>query len=498
MNSLVITSTTRLTSRIACYSNQNLSRCTPILSSLRSLLTATETRPLEAIPLFSDVLTATRKHVCEPRKDIRKHLQSMLPASQDDLPQRSMRDSILEVRLPIASCPDAKYKSYVGGLRLGRLLHDMDHFAVCVLYKHILNPLQLDPSCLSAHALVTKRMDHLHLRQKIRDDQDVILYGHVTYVSKSTAEVGVRMEQVGPDNERTHVCEARFVLSSRAAFSPLSNAAFLNKLTLNSPEEQHLFKQGKKSIADRAKKEQDSLFQIPPNDVEGALIHKMFLSTIDHEARSFSARTKPIDGLWMTDHKLKSVMLCEPQYKNDYGKVFGGVIMEKCVDLAFSNTWVYTGLGSAPVCMHIDDVVFHWPVSVGDLLYFHSQVVFTHENKVQTRVSAEVKDRKSHNLKLTNVMQITWELPEKVPSVIPKYYHESMMFLTGRRHFLFSLENCGLLQKGSATTKVKEATEFVPQWYCDECDTSEEGGNHELFMNAETTNKIRDREHGAM
>ena len=64
--------------------------------------------------------------------------------------------------------------------------------------------------------------------------------------------------------------------------------------------------------------------------------------------------------------------------------------------------------------MHIDDVVFHWPVSVGDLLYFHSQVVFTHENKVQTRVSAEVKDRKSHNLKLTNVMQITWELPEKV------------------------------------------------------------------------------------
>ena len=40
-------------------------------------------------------------------------------------------------------------------------------------------------------------------------------------------------------------------------------------------------------------------------------------------------------------------------------------------------------------------------------------------------------------------------------------------------HLFFSLENCGLLQKGSATTKVKEATEFVPQWYCDEWDTSE-------------------------
>ena len=58
--------------------------------------------------------------------------------------------------------------------------------------------------------------------------------------------------------------------------------------------------------------------------------------------------------------------------------------MEKCVDLAFTNTWVYTGAGAAPLCSHVDDVVFLKSVEIGDLLYFHSQVVFTHENKVNT------------------------------------------------------------------------------------------------------------------
>ena len=45
-------------------------------------------------------------------------------------------------------CADVrlKYKSTIGGARLGKLLQDMDHFAAVVLYKHILNPLQVELS----------------------------------------------------------------------------------------------------------------------------------------------------------------------------------------------------------------------------------------------------------------------------------------------------------------------------------------------------------------
>ena len=40
--------------------------------------------------------------------------------------------------------------------------------------------------------------------------------------------------------------------------------------------------------------------------------------------------------------------------------------------------------------MHMDDILFKAPVEVGNLLYFNSQICFTQDNYVQTRVSAEV------------------------------------------------------------------------------------------------------------
>ena len=137
--------------------------------------------------------------------------------------------------------------------------------------------------------------------------------------------------------------------------------------------------------------------------------------------------------------------------------------MEKCLDLAFTNTWVYTGAAEVPVCTHIDDVIFLKAVEIGDLLYFHSQVVFTHENNVQTRVSAaEVLDRETKRLKLTNVLQVTFKLPSTVPHIVPQSYHEAMAYPTGRRHFLISLENEGLLMKGEVEEQTMEASALSP------------------------------------
>ena len=50
------------------------------------------------------------------------------------------------------------------------------------------------------------RLPYFHLRS----DRDIVLVGHVTYVGKSSAEVGIRMEQDdGETGNRKHVCEAR-------------------------------------------------------------------------------------------------------------------------------------------------------------------------------------------------------------------------------------------------------------------------------------------------
>ena len=328
----------------------------------------------------------------------------------------------------------------------------MDNFAAVVVYKHISNPLQLAKG-LTAHAVVTARMDHLHLREILRNDADIRLVGHVTWVGSSSAEVGINMEQQDDGGSWKQMFEARFVMVARDAATGTKSAP-INPLVFNTQEEKNLFKLGEKNIALRDKAARDCLFKEPPSKLENDIIHNMFLSTVDHKVRSFSARVKPENGKWMAESKLKSVMLCEPEQKNDYNKIFGGHIMEKCMDLALVNTWVYAGTDKVPVCTHIDDVIFKKAVEIGDLLYFHSQVVFTHGNMVQTRVSAEVMNRETKSLKLTNVLQVTWELPSVVPHIVPQTYSETMAYLTGRRHFLMSRKKEGLLQEEVLTEDV--------------------------------------------
>jgi len=89
----------------------------------------------------------------------------------------------------------------------------------------------------------------------------------------------------------------------------------------------------------------------------------------------------------------------------------------------------------------MDDISFEAPVEVGSLLYFNSQISFVHDQYVQVRVSAEVLDPHTGDMKVTNVFHYTFELRKGKPRmIIPKTYHESMMYLNSRRHFLNSLE----------------------------------------------------------
>ena len=53
-----------------------------------------------------------------------------------------------------------------------------------------------------------------------------------------------------------------------------------------------------------------------------------------------------------------------------------------------------------------------------------------------------MKNKIDKNLKLTNVLQITWELPERVPAVVPKSYHEAMAYLTGDFTHIFEIVVC--------------------------------------------------------
>ena len=156
-----------------------------------------------------------------------------------------------------------------------------------------------------------------------------------------------------------------------------------------------MFRKGELNKQRRYQISQETLFKQIPQESEQELIHDFFMKTVDHKQMSFKARIKPDNSVWFDDAKLKNLIICQPENRNRFNKIFGGFIMRQAFELAWANTYTYSK--SRPFCLHMDDIWFRAPVEVGSLLYFNSQICYTQDNYIQTRVSAEVLNPKTGN-----------------------------------------------------------------------------------------------------
>ena len=60
----------------------------------------------------------------------------------------------------------------------------------------------------------------------------------------------------------------------------------------------------------RKRMSEQSLFKLPPTQSEVALIHQVFIDTVDHG--TFRQR-RPEDALFMGETKLKNLIICHPE-----------------------------------------------------------------------------------------------------------------------------------------------------------------------------------------
>lgn len=95
-------------------------------------------------------------------KQSREHLLQYEPKSINDLPPRSMQDSFTSALIPLSTDikMQDKYVTFLGSVRLGRLMEDMDMFAVWVVHQHIQIP-NLDPSIPLPYTFVTLLVDKI-------------------------------------------------------------------------------------------------------------------------------------------------------------------------------------------------------------------------------------------------------------------------------------------------------------------------------------------------
>ncbi|XP_070800172.1 acyl-coenzyme A thioesterase 9, mitochondrial isoform X3 [Pituophis catenifer annectens] len=239
----------------------------------------------------------------------RKSLRTLLAKTQAELPPRKMKDSYIDVILPLGSQPEIreKYLNMQNTVRFGRILEDLDSLGVLICYTHTKN----EATLRSPLSIVTALVDKIGLwKQHIHPDCDIKFTGNVSWVGKTSMEVKIHMLQL-LDAIYSPVLDATFVMVARDPEN--KRPAFVNPLIAETPEEEKILKEGEKNKIRRLESSRASLLKVAPTADERNIIHNMFLNTLDSRTVSFRSRVLLPNSVWMQDTKLKGLEICHPQ-----------------------------------------------------------------------------------------------------------------------------------------------------------------------------------------
>ena len=318
-----------------------------------------------------------------------------------------------------------KYQNFYGHVRFGKLLEDMDTLAGWVGFKYFKGPTARAP-----FSLVTACVDRIDLKETlVHGNEDIKLKGFVSWAGKTSLEITIFIDQQQGGTWK-RLAEATFVMVARSLKD--GSATVVNKLELLNDEEKEYFNRGEVNKVMRRKKMDESLFKIPPTAEERNIIHEMFLKTLDPNKSTFHSRVKPDDTVWMEDCRLKNLIICHPQSRNVYSKIFGGFLMREAFELGWANACVF--MKARPCVVRMDDILFRKPVEIGSLLYLSSQIVYTKDRYLQTRVHAEVLDPKTGHVDTTNIFHFHFTCEKDFSQIMPMTYAEYVIYLDGRRH----------------------------------------------------------------
>lgn len=340
-----------------------------------------------------------------------------------------------------------------GGIRVGKILEDLDALAGSVAHAHADLPSDATPP----YSIVTASVDRIMLLDKLHLDRDIRFRGFVSYAGTSSMEVRIDMESKDPETkEFKPLVLANFTMVATQGGKSIP----VNSIEAKTEEEKILWNLGSDNNRKRKEFAKASLTQVPPTSDEVALVHKLHIdrlkakqasksvnppkresSTVpgldplpDHAAPSHVrlARdpTQPVD---MEHTRLQSIALCQPQERNTAGKVFGGFLMSKAQELAWSCANIYCGQDRAWF-VALDHVSFQRPVEIGSIVVFDAQVIYTAAKALCVRVTAESINVTNGTSQLCTTFHFTFTCVT-VPPVLPKSYEEVLLYIEGKRRF---------------------------------------------------------------
>lgn len=147
---------------------------------------------------------------------------------------------------------------------------------------------------------------------------------------------------------------ANFIFVARD--SKTHKAAPVNRLSPQTDQEKLLFKEAEARSKLRKRKSVGER-----KETDDGIVKR--LKELLAEGRIFSDMPALADrnSILLRDTHLENSLICQPQQRNIHGRIFGGFLMHRAFELAFSTAYAFAGL--VPCFLEVDHVDFLRPVS---------------------------------------------------------------------------------------------------------------------------------------
>lgn len=388
--------------------------------------------------------TGPKRTIIDVQKALEKHISIIKQndttiSKVEKFQSRMMNDSRDQVLIPLSLKSSniefhTKYINWRNHVRFGMLLEDLDTFAVWLAYRHNQGEIGVHSNSNDFEPItfVTACVDHIRMDDKydIVLDEDIYMDGFVSWVGRSSLETSMQLSQK-INGVTKKFLQTKFVIVARDAKGKRSIPNV--PLIVTNDKEEAIFNDGKEGQRLRKLNEECSLLKRPPNESEIKILHDIFKKNIQSGSQKSHSRILPLNHVWIHDAHLSDTIVCFPIKRNIYGKIFGGFLMRKALELAWSNASLFSG-NRCRIC-GVDDIMFRKSVDVGSILLLSSQVCYSTDHYMEVLVDAEVLDVVTGNRELTNTFYLTFQSDRIVPTVVPYSYSEGMLYLDAKRHF---------------------------------------------------------------
>ena len=218
-------------------------------------------------------------------------------------------------------------------MRFGKILEDLDALAGNIAFHHVVgNPM-----------LVTAAVDRISLREIPRLEKDQRLSGQVTWVGTSSMEIRMQIKEIDENDASEHWLEGYFTF---VAVDPeTQKPTRICPLLPETSEERALFELGALKAAKKKQSRKRGIYSVGKQVSEEDVQMEKRAEDLLQEAFPLLHMPSLADShsILMCHTVLQNTLIAQPQVRNLANRIFGGFLMRRAFELAFSNAYSFGG-----------------------------------------------------------------------------------------------------------------------------------------------------------